>query len=86
MVEAVSNQDTSAKKAAAGFLSDEVIPNKGADLEFFFTRSIEFRQETIYFIVVDRFFDGDSRNDQGQNPKLFDPTRQHWGKYWGDFG
>ena len=83
MVEAVSNQDTSAKKAAAGFLSDEVIPNKGADLEFFFTRSIEFRQETIYFIVVDRFLDGDSRNDQGQNPKLFDPTRQHWGKYWG---
>jgi cyclomaltodextrin glucanotransferase len=29
------------------------------DLEFLYTRDIEFRQETIYFIVVDRFHDGD---------------------------
>lgn len=51
--------------------------------DLFFTRSIEFRQETIYFIVVDRFCDGDSNNDAGPNPKLYDPSRQHWGKYWG---
>ncbi|MHC5830847.1 MAG: alpha-amylase family glycosyl hydrolase, partial [Nostoc sp.] len=28
------------------------------DLEFLYTRDIEFRQETIYFLVVDRFYDG----------------------------
>lgn len=53
------------------------------DLEFLYTRSIEFRQETIYFIVVDRFFDGDPSNSEGTNPELYDPTGQDWGKYWG---
>ncbi len=54
-----------------------------ADWEFLFTRAIEFRQETIYFIIVDRFKDGDTRNNLGTNPQLYDPTRQKWGKYWG---
>lgn len=53
------------------------------DLEFLYTRDIEFRQETIYFIVVDRFFDGDPSNSEGPNPELYDPTGQDWGKYWG---
>jgi len=53
------------------------------DLEFLYTRSIEFRQETIYFIVVDRFFEGDPSNSEGTNPELYDPTGQDWGKYWG---
>ncbi len=53
------------------------------DLEFLYTRDIEFRQETIYFIVVDRFFDGDPNNSEGPNPELYDPEGQDWGKYWG---
>ncbi|MDI9635483.1 alpha-amylase family glycosyl hydrolase [Geitlerinema splendidum] len=53
------------------------------DLEFLYTRDIEFRQETLYFIVVDRFHDGDPDNSEGPNPELFDPERQDWGKYWG---
>jgi cyclomaltodextrin glucanotransferase len=53
------------------------------DLEFLYTRDIEFRQETIYFLVVDRFCDGDPDNSEGPNPELYDPTRQDWGKYWG---
>ena len=53
------------------------------DLEFLYTRDIEFRQETIYFIVVDRFYDGDPNNSKGPNPELYDPERQDWGKYWG---
>jgi cyclomaltodextrin glucanotransferase len=53
------------------------------DLEFLYTRDIEFRQETIYFIVVDRFYDGDPENSEGENAELYDPTRQDWGKYWG---
>lgn len=53
------------------------------DLEFLYTRDIEFRQETIYFIVVDRFHDGDPDNSEGPNPELYDPSQQEWGKYWG---
>ncbi|HEY9848429.1 MAG TPA: alpha-amylase family glycosyl hydrolase [Leptolyngbyaceae cyanobacterium] len=53
------------------------------DLDFLYTRDIEFRQETIYFVVVDRFFDGDPDNSAGPNPELYDPEGQDWGKYWG---
>ena len=53
------------------------------DLEFLYTRDIEFRQETIYFIVVDRFYDGDPANNEGPNPELYDPEGKDWGKYWG---
>ncbi len=53
------------------------------DLDFLYTRDIEFRQETIYFIVVDRFNDGDPENSEGPNPELYDPEQQEWGKYWG---
>jgi cyclomaltodextrin glucanotransferase len=53
------------------------------DLEFLYTRDIEFRQETIYFVVVDRFYDGDPNNSEGPNPELYDPNAQEWGKYWG---
>ena len=53
------------------------------DLEFLYTRDIEFRQETIYFIVVDRFYDGDPANNEGPNPELYDPESKDWGKYWG---
>ncbi|MGA9382707.1 MAG: alpha-amylase family glycosyl hydrolase [Phormidium sp.] len=53
------------------------------DLEFLYTRDIEFRQETIYFLVVDRFFDGDPANSEGPNPELYDPEAKDWGKYWG---
>jgi cyclomaltodextrin glucanotransferase len=53
------------------------------DLEFLYTRDIEFRQETIYFLVVDRFHDGDPENSEGPNPELYDPEAKDWGKYWG---
>jgi len=53
------------------------------DLEFLYTRDIEFRQETLYFLVVDRFNDGDPENSEGPNPELYDPDNQDWGKYWG---
>ncbi|HEY9850179.1 MAG TPA: alpha-amylase family glycosyl hydrolase [Leptolyngbyaceae cyanobacterium] len=86
MVQTPANQlklESTAAKAAAGFHTPEVEPNKYADFEFLFTRAIEFRQETIYFIIVDRFNDGDPTNNKGPNPELFDPTRTRWGKYWG---
>src|SRR4051812_38863611 len=42
----------------------------------------EFRGETIYFIVLDRFHSGVSGN-LGKKGELNDPTRQNWKKYWG---
>ena len=53
------------------------------DFEYFFTRAIEFRQETIYFLITDRFNDGDTSNNPGSNLILHDSTRQQWSKYWG---
>jgi len=64
-------------------LVQEREPEVDIDLEFLYTRDIEFRQETIYFIVVDRFYDGDPNNSEGPNPELYDPQQQDWGKYWG---
>lgn len=50
----------------------------------------EFREEIIYFIIVDRFFDATSDLeerqgiwDRGENPGLYDKTWTQWGKYWG---
>ncbi|MEG4943361.1 alpha-amylase family glycosyl hydrolase [Microcoleus sp. F4-D5] len=64
-------------------LVEEVKPESELDLEFLYTRDIEFRQETIYFIVVDRFYDGDPTNNEGPNPELYDPEGKDWGRYWG---
>lgn len=64
-------------------ITTEAKPDSDIDLEFLYTRDIEFRQETIYFIVVDRFYDGDPDNSEGPNPELYDPTGEDWGKYWG---
>ncbi|MCF4969188.1 alpha-amylase family glycosyl hydrolase [Nostoc sp. CMAA1605] len=58
-------------------------PASEINLEFLYTRDIEFRQETIYFVVVDRFYDGDRDNSEGHNPELYDPQGEDWGKYWG---
>ncbi|MGB7441105.1 MAG: alpha-amylase family glycosyl hydrolase [Coleofasciculaceae cyanobacterium] len=64
-------------------LVTEAKPDSDIDLDFLYTRDIEFRQETIYFLVTDRFSDGDSENNQGPNPELYDPEKKDWGKYWG---
>ena len=50
---------------------------------FLVTPEMEFRKETIYFILIDRFFNCCSGNDITGREGLFDPTRQHWGRYWG---
>lgn len=71
------------KEALAERLVSDKKPQNDIDLEFLYTRDIEFRQETIYFIVVDRFYDGDPDNNTGPNPELYDPDKKDWGKYWG---
>ena len=51
---------------------------------------VEFRKEFIYFIIVDRFCDGTSEQeerqgiwDRGEQSGLLDKTWLEWGKYWG---
>ncbi len=43
----------------------------------------EFRDQILYFIVVDRFFDGDTQNNQGKDSQSYDVTRTKWYMYWG---
>ncbi len=78
-----SQYEATDPKAKVESLVSEPRQDSEIDLEFLYTRDIEFRQETIYFIVVDRFHDGDQGNSEGPNPELFDPEGQDWGKYWG---
>ncbi len=78
-----SQYEVTEPEAKIESLVAEVKPETELDLEFLYTRDIEFRQETIYFIVVDRFYDGDHANNEGPNPELYDPEGKDWGKYWG---
>ncbi|MGB5960359.1 MAG: alpha-amylase family glycosyl hydrolase [Coleofasciculaceae cyanobacterium] len=71
------------QEAEVKTLVSETSSETDLDLEFLYTRDIEFRQETLYFIVVDRFHDGDPENSEGPNPELYDPEAKDWGKYWG---
>ena len=78
-----SQYEVTDPKAEVEVIVSETKPDSEIDLEFLYTRDIEFRQETIYFIVVDRFYDGDPDNSEGPNPELFDSEAKDWGKYWG---
>jgi cyclomaltodextrin glucanotransferase len=48
-----------------------------------FEPEADFRKETIYFIVIDRFCNGNQANDGISKKGLYDPTRSQWGHYWG---
>ena len=44
----------------------------------------DFKKQIIYQIVTDRFFNGDTSNDNpAQSAGLFDSTRSNWFAYWG---
>jgi glycosidase len=44
----------------------------------------DFKKQVIYQIVTDRFFDGDTTNDNpAESPGLFDSARTNWQAYWG---
>ncbi|MFZ1006547.1 MAG: alpha-amylase family glycosyl hydrolase, partial [Candidatus Sulfotelmatobacter sp.] len=52
----------------------------------FVYRSIaqDFKKQVIYQIVTDRFYDGDTTNDNpAESPSLFDSTHTNWFAYWG---
>ena len=44
----------------------------------------DFKKQVIYQIVTDRFFDGDTTNDDpARSPGLFDAAHKNWQAYWG---
>jgi glycosidase len=44
----------------------------------------DFKKQVIYQIVTDRFYDGDTTNDNpAESPGLFDGTHTQWQAYWG---
>jgi cyclomaltodextrin glucanotransferase len=43
----------------------------------------EFRDQVLYFIVTDRFCDGNPQNNTGKDAASYDATRTHWYMYWG---
>lgn len=56
--------------------------NEEIDLGIIAGSDVEFRSETIYFLVLDRFAIGNP--DKGrEEDSMFDATHQDWGKYWG---
>lgn len=70
--------------------SDAVSPDGMALKNAFSVTEREFREEIIYFLIVDRFFDASSDDEErlgiwerGSNSGLYDKTWTQWGKYWG---
>jgi glycosidase len=48
------------------------------------TTAADFKRDIIYQIVTDRFFDGDTTNNNPpQSSGLFDSTKTNWQAYWG---
>lgn len=50
----------------------------------FISRAADFRREVVYQIITDRFFDGNSANNNpAQSAGLYDATKTNWRAYWG---
>ncbi|HZG54837.1 MAG TPA: alpha-amylase family glycosyl hydrolase [Pyrinomonadaceae bacterium] len=50
----------------------------------FIARAADFRREVVYQIITDRFFDGNSANNNpAQSAGLYDSTKSNWRAYWG---
>jgi len=67
--------------------SEKNVTIMSSSAEAFFVNEIEFREELIYFIIVDRFNDGTSDDeeriglwDRGDREGLYDKTWMEWGK------
>lgn len=47
-------------------------------------RSQDFKKQVIYQVVTDRFYDGDTTNNNpAESPGLYDSTKTNWQAYWG---
>ena len=46
-------------------------------------QALEMRGDTIYFLFMDRFSNGNPSNDTGNNPATYSPDKKDLKKYWG---
>ena len=60
---------------------DEVF-DEDIDLGILAGSDTEFRSETLYFLVLDRFSIGNPGKAR-ETDEMFDPTHEDWHKYWG---
>jgi glycosidase len=59
------------------FLATIIYPLSGA-------RASDFKREIVYQIITDRFFDGNTANNNpSQSAGLYDATKTNWRLYWG---
>lgn len=56
--------------------------SQDVDLDLMAGSDLEFRSETLYFLVIDRFHAGNPKKSR-EADGLFDATHQDWRKYWG---
>lgn len=57
-------------------------PKPNADLGVLAGSDVEFRAETLYFVVLDRFASGKPDKPR-EDDEMFDPGQSDWNKYWG---
>jgi glycosidase len=61
-----------------------ILPAIGLVLAASLLSAQDFKKQVIYQIVTDRFYDGDTTNDNpAESPGLFDATKTNWQAYWG---
>lgn len=41
------------------------------------------KKDVMYFLFVDRFYDGNTSNNTGHNAAQYDASKSNWKKYWG---
>lgn len=58
------------------------MPIEPAAIEVVAASDVEFRSETIYFLVLDRFAAGNP-GKQREDDEMFDTEQNDWHKYWG---
>lgn len=60
----------------------DLIPEDEIDLGVMAGSDVEFRSETLYFLVLDRFAEGTPEKNRLED-EMYDATRADWLKYWG---
>lgn len=47
------------------------------------TEDASYQKDVMYFLFVDRFYDGNALNNAGNNSAQYDSSKTDWKKYWG---
>ncbi len=63
-------------------MSDTIAHDDEIDLGVLAGSDVEFRAQTLYFLVLDRFAVGNA-GKQREEDFMFDPSQTDWRKYWG---